>query len=430
MIAMRKLGLLVFLLAAPFLQSCSSASGAPPLSIPAPAPARIRVSSSDEAGLVAVTGSAGAVTGGNTVRVTNLTASGQTPLQLAATRAETTAASDGSFSLSIAAGNGDSLSIVSIDPATGEESNAFEISVPAHAPHLTFSPTAITVDNNGRGYAVGTSGGNGVVSVVDLASNLVVSTSNLATGNPQAIVFDPGNNDFLIADPTNNVVLFVDRTDPSIQTSVAVTGAQSVGVDAATNQAVVGTTSPIESLVVIDLTSKTIVGAVPITNVDNPSAIYQGSPSVDAGGANAVIVSYFDDGSSQITAKGLSALGVTHSEVIPNSSLQGVALFGTNQALAVDAQGNRVFFADLSGATAAVPLSVGNNPQKAAVDAATDRAYVTNLDDHNVSVINLISPGVTGTLDAGINPRGIAFDSSLSAAVTANIGDNSLTVLQ
>lgn len=436
----RILGVLLIALTL-FQQACGSASGAPPLSIPAPAPAKIRVTSPDDNGLVTVTGSADAVPGNNIVRVTNLTASGMTPLKLvleffirsawaqAVTEVETTAAADGSFSLQIGAAVGDTLRLIFIDPSTGEESDPTDFTVPENSPPIAFSPAAITVDGSGMAYAVGSSAGSGIASVIDLELNSIVSTFDLMTNDPQAVDFDPTDNKLVIVDPTNDLVLFVDLLDPTIQTSVAVDGAQSVAVDTTTNRAIVGTTNATNSIVLINLATETIFASAPITNADNPAAAYLGSPAVDASGSNAAIVSLFDDGSSQITAKDLTVPAFTNFEVVADSSLQGVALFGTNQAIAVDASNNRVLFADLTGASSVSSLTVGSAPRHVAVDATDNEALVTNFDDHTVSIINLSSRTVTDTADVGINPTGIAHFSPGDSAAVANTGDNSVTVL-
>ncbi len=424
------------------LNSCGSATGAPPVSIPAPAPAKIRVTSPNDDGLVTVTGSAGAVSANTTVRVTNVTASGTASLDRflefvvrtawaqAATTVETTAAADGSFSVQIAASVGDSLRIVVIDPTTGEESDPLDVTTPSNTPPLTFSPSAITVDGSGNGYAVGVLEGQGIAAVINLATNTVTSTFNIEVTDPQAAAYDPGDNELLIADPTNDTVLFVDLTDPLVQTTVAVDGAQSVAVDTATNCGVIGTTNITQSVVLIDLATETVTNFAAITNAGNPAAVYQGSPAIDASGGRAVIVSTFDDGSSQITAKDLTIPAFTNFEVVAASSLQGVALISANQAIAVDSQGNRVLMADLTGATTSTGVTVGNDPRKVTIDAAANQALVTNSGDHTVSIVDLNTRAVTDTLDVGINPVGVAFSNSSNVTLVGNTRDDSVTILE
>lgn len=438
---LKNLFLALILVATPLFNSCGI-SGAPPLSIPAPAPAKIRVTSPDEDGLATVTGSAGAVTGGNSVRVTNLSASGAAPLQVlldllirsawaqAATRVTVTAANDGSFSAEIAADADDTLSIVQIDPATNEESDATEIAVPDNSPPLSFSPVAVTVDGSGNGYAVGSSGGTGLLAVIDLELNQVTSTVNLSTNAPQGIDFDPTNNKLVITDQTNNLVLFVSLTDPTIQTTLAVTGPQGVSVDTLTGRAVIGTTDVTASVVLIDLATETVFATTPITNTTNPAAVYQGSPSVDADGGRAVIVSNFDDGSSQITAKDLIIPAITNQEIITNSSLQGAGLISATRAIVVDAGGNQVYFADLDPlGSAAVAVAVGANPRRVAIDAANNRGLVTNFDDHTLSVIDLAERAVSSTEETGINPQGVAFFPAGNLTLVENSGNDSVTIL-
>lgn len=422
--------------------SCSGASGAPPVSIPAPAPAKIRVTSPNDDGLATVTGSAGAVTGGNTVRITNTTAAGGTSLQVvldllirsawaqAVTRVDVTANADGSFIGHIEADIGDSLSVIQIDPTTGEQSAATELTVPENAPSLSFSPAAVTVSAAGRGYAVGSFGGAGLLAIIDLDFNVIEATVNLTTPSPGSVAFDSTQNKLVVTDEANNTVLFVSLADPTIQTSLAVTGPQSVAVDTDTNRAVIGTSDVTNSVVLVNLATEMVSASAAITNDADPAAVYQGSPAVDADGGRAVIVSIFDDGSSQITAKDLPVPAFTNFEVLPGSTLNGAALVNANQAVVIDSQGNRFLFADLVPlGAAAVPLDVGINPRRVALDAGNNRALVSNFDDHTLSIVDLVSRTVTGTEETGINPQGISFSSTGNVILVGNTGNDSVTII-
>lgn len=408
----------------------------------------MRVASPDQDGLASVTGAAGAVTGGNTVRVANLSASGaalevapwQVLLDLFISSAwaqttsavEVTAAVDGSFTIKITASVGDRLSVTQINPSTSEESDPTVLVVPDNSPPLSFSPAAVTVDGTGRGYAVGSLGVTGIAAVIDLQLNKVIGTFDLVTNDPRAVDFNPTNNKLVIADPTNNAVVFVDLSNPLLQNSVAVTGAQSVAVDTVSNWAIVGTASPSASVAAIDLATETVFFTGSITNVDNPAAAYLGSPAVDAGGGRAVVVSLFEDGSSEITAKNLMGAFpvITHQEVVPNSSLQGVALFGGgNQALAADSEGNRAFFADLTGGAAAVAIPVGANPRSVALNIADDQGLISNFDDHTLSTIDLTSRTVADTQEVGLNPQGLAHFDLGNLTLVANGGNDSVFIL-
>ncbi len=425
-----------------FSGACSDpATGAPPVSIPAPAPASIRVTSPDEDGLVTVTGSAGAVTGGNTVRVTNLTTSGQASSQVfwelfmrsawaaGEVTAETVAAADGSFSLQIAASIGDELEIVSIDPATGEASDALEISVADNAPPLSFSPAAVTADGAGRAFVAGTVEGAGMVAEISLELSSVTTTFGLDTSDPQAMDYDSVNDRLVIADPTNGRVLFVSLADTTVQTSVAVTGAGSVAVDAAMNCLVVGTSDATQSMVLINLLTDTVSTTDPIAHPSNPAATYQGTPAVDALNGQAVLVSRFSDGSSVISAIDLTVPAFTNQEVVSGSSLQGAALTAANQAVVVDNSNNQLLFADLTGASAVIPVDVGNSPRQVAADLAGQRVFVANEGDHTVSVVDVSGRTVSETVEVGLDPVGVAFSAPAGAGITANAGDSSATIL-
>lgn len=346
-----------------------------------------------------------------------------------ATRVEVTANADGSFTVQIAASVGDVLSIIQINPTTNEQSGVTEIATPGNAPPLTFSPTAITVDAAGLAYAVGSSGGTGLVAIIDLATNAVTGMFDLATNDPRAIDFNPTNNKLVVVDTTNNAVVFITLADPATQNTVSVTGAQSVAVDTVSNRAIVGTTHPTNSVVLINLTTETVAATGTIVNATDPTIAYQGSPAVDALNGQAAIVSNFADGSSQITTKDLTVPVFTNFEVVADSTLQGVAMTGANQALAADASGNRVLFADLTGATPFVALAVGEAPRAVAFDAGDNEGLIVNAGDHTVSVVDLGARSVSQTQDVGLSPQGIAHFAGTDRAAVANGGNNSVTIL-
>ncbi len=114
------------------LQACGSSSGAPPVSIPAPATANIRASSPDDDGLVTVSGGDGAVEVEATVQVTNTDATAlrwewfqmllwRIAWAQTASTVTTTADANGAFSVQITADEDDTLEIVAIDPDRGYE---------------------------------------------------------------------------------------------------------------------------------------------------------------------------------------------------------------------------------------------------------------------------------------------------------------------
>jgi YVTN family beta-propeller protein len=84
-------------------------------------------------------------------------------------------------------------------------------------------------------------------------------------------------------------------------------------------------------------------------------------------------------------------------------------------------------------------ILVGRAPQKIAIDRDGRHAYVTNFGDNNVSVINLPNQvgvnlynmlmKVNSTIPVGINPRGLAVDSDSHHAFVVNVAEGTMTVI-
>lgn len=432
-----------------FLEACGSSSGAPPLSIPAPATANITISSPDAQGLVTVTGAAVEARANFIIQATNTTASSallEELINLLISEAlaqvavacgdhcvQTTAAADGSFSLQIEADRDDVLSIVLMDPDTNTESDPIEESVPDNVPALRMVPRALAIDQaNNQAFVVGVLADTGMVTVVDLQNNTVASSFELSTNDPQDIAFDSIDNELLIPDLSGNIVLIVslDNTDVANQRGIDVQSPESIAIDALGGLAIVGTQSPGSGVVLIDLAVEGIFAGAAIENIADPTARYQESPAVDAFNNRGVIISNFDDGSAQVTAKDLNPPAFTNREAFVESEFSGVALLNANAALVVDEVNNRVLFADLTGATAATAVTVGNAPEAVAVDQAQARAFVVNSGDNTVSTIDLTAQSVTATQDTGLSPEDVAYNTGLNALVILNAGDNTLTILK
>ena len=71
--------------------------------------------------------------------------------------------------------------------------------------------------------------------------------------------------------------------------------------------------------------------------------------------------------------------------------------------------------------TVTATISVGNGPDGVAVDPVTRTAYVTNVNDDTVSVIDEATGTVTGTIAVGGGPAAVAVDPATHTAYVTNI---------
>ena len=109
-------------------------------------------------------------------------------------------------------------------------------------------------------------------------------------------------------------------------------------------------------------------------------------------------------------------------------------------AVAISADGTRVFVVNQADGTVTVmtatgtvldTIAVGAQPEAAAYDAATDRVYVTNGGDGTVSAIDAATDSVVATVAVGSYPRGVAVNpASASARIyVSNFNDGTVSVI-
>jgi len=74
------------------------------------------------------------------------------------------------------------------------------------------------------------------------------------------------------------------------------------------------------------------------------------------------------------------------------------------------------------------PVAVGTNPLAVAVNPVTNKIYVTNYGNSNVTVIDGATNGTT-TVAVGTNPRGVAVNPVTNKIYVANSNDDNVTVI-
>jgi len=81
------------------------------------------------------------------------------------------------------------------------------------------------------------------------------------------------------------------------------------------------------------------------------------------------------------------------------------------------------------GYSVTATIEVGDGPDGVAVDSAVHTAYVTNIDDDTVSVIDEASSTVTGTIGVGGGPFAVAVDPAVHTAYVTNGGNGTVSVI-
>ena len=94
-----------------------------------------------------------------------------------------------------------------------------------------------------------------------------------------------------------------------------------------------------------------------------------------------------------------------------------------------NANSNNVSVIDGAGNTVVATVAVGSYPVDVAVNASTNRIYVTNLYNNNVSVIDGAGNVVVATVPVGSYPVGVAVNPSTNRIYAANASSNNVSVI-
>src|SRR5438045_6816512 len=91
--------------------------------------------------------------------------------------------------------------------------------------------------------------------------------------------------------------------------------------------------------------------------------------------------------------------------------------------------GSMLLAAGLAGAASVVAtIPVGNNPEGVAVNPLTNRAYVTNISDNDVSVIDGVGNAVIATVNVGNGPFDVAVNPTTNRIYATNGSDGTVSV--
>jgi YVTN family beta-propeller protein len=415
--------------------SAATSSNAPLLSVPAPIVTKISISD-PVAGLVTVTGTAGAATAGNIVRAINLTQTTTTwrferllwGIAYAATTAEATVASDGSFVISdLTANLGDRIKITEVN-SEGTEGDAVTLTAPYSPITLDFAPLDIAIDpDSATAYIPGVSGSTGVLAVLNVAGDdsAVSSTITLSSicTSPTAIDVKGGLDQVVIIDNTNKQLCTQpqDGTAATLFTTLDVSPIN-VAVHEDTGTALI-TNNTSGSNLSFDVAFLAFGSVLPahVTDIGNRTHSTTSSVAVGTGGNElgyGVAVASFSDGTDIAYVISLSEAVVTGSgSTLEVGTPKEMRIYGTESGILVDGDGKAHILAisnSLGTVTISRTLTVGTSPVGVAVDATASKAYVSNTGDDTISVIDLTSgsESVLRTVTVADAPTHLIFKNS------------------
>ena len=221
--------------------------------------------------------------------------------------------------------------------------------------------------------------GDGNVSVVDTASNAVVTTVTVGSEPLAAAVHPAGTRAFV------------------------------------TNQ-----TAPTGSVSVIDTAANGVVATIPLGNRPSGAAIKLPG--------DRLYVTNRDD--KTVSVVNTATLAVVGDPIAVGNNPLGIAVnpAGT-PAYVVNKGSNNVSVIDTTTNAVLGTIPVGNDPGHVAVSPDGLRAYVTNGSNASVSVIDTGANSVVATVPVGSIPEGVTVDPSGARVYVANSGPDSVSVI-
>lgn len=360
--------------------------------------------------------------------------------------------------------------------AAGAASTAFtNIAVTPAAGSLLTSPTAtITVGaspssiavDEADGLAVVANTGANSVSIIDLATNAVVSTVPVGTA-PTGIAVDdampsPLHNIAVVVNSTDGTLSTIDlKTDavtstftlpplPSSQPGLPPPQYYSIGINPATHHGIVAISSTNVATIVdvstgVPVLVEAAVGGTLVGGVANYGTGPNPQVAIDprlnwaivtAGGGGIPIVNFVDLGRNASAVEPIRSPAVIGSLSL-SSEVSGVGVNPeTHQVLITTPQlGNFTTFSLLDQAVSNVPFTNQNVKVNepgyvaAATSALPNIAVAVNMNGNDAAVLDLQNHVVVEKVAVGGGPVAVAVDSTTNEALVANQTDGTVSVL-
>ena len=248
-------------------------------------------------------------------------------------------------------------------------------------------------------------------------------------GDPRGVAVDPDGKHAYVVSFADNALLVIDTASRKEVGRIRVgANPRGVAVDPDSRHALVTNYSE-NSVSVVDTATGKVIKTVAVGV--NPTAV-----TVFPRDHYAFTTDYYGNTLSVINTATLKLVGTVPVGVHPD----GVAIDPKGEfAYVTNSGSNSVSVIDVHTQKLVRTILVGRAPQKIAIDRDSRHAYVTNFGDNNISVINLPNQvgvnlynmlmKVNSTIPVGINPRGLAVDSDSHHAFVVNVAEGTMTVI-
>ena len=270
--------------------------------------------------------------------------------------------------------NAGSLSLSKIATATNTVVNTIA---------LTYSPGALAITPDGDTLYVANYYANSVT-VVDTASDTVATTLSLTEG-PKYLAMSPDGSEVYVLcnyQETNGIIAIIDTaTNQVSSTTINVGGYPQALVFTADGNTAYEVNAPTSSVAVIDTASKTVSRTI------STKQQYAGGLALLPNATKLYVT-----GDSDFVAVLNTGSAGNKQVVLPQGISFSLPALTPNGRYLYDPSGNSqlVFMIDTkTNQVIGNPITVGNEPWQIAISSNAKRAYVTNYQDGTVSVINI-----------------------------------------
>ena len=269
----------------------------------------------------------------------------------------------------------------------------------------------------------------GAVSTASAADN--PNSTVLVGGDPQGVAVDADGKHAYVASYADNALRVIDTNTQQMVGSIHV-GANPLGVavDPDSRHAFVTNFSE-NSVSVIDTATGKLIKNVPVGK--NPASV-----AVFPRSHYALVTNFYSGSVSVINSATLMVIGAVPVGIQPD----GVAIDPRGElAYVANSGSNTVSVIDIKTQKLVRTVLVGRAPQKVAIDPDGRHIYVTNFGDNTLSVINapvnldlayvqsLLKLKVNNVIPVGINPRGLAVSRDSHHAFVVNVGEDTMSVI-
>ncbi|MGC2572467.1 MAG: beta-propeller fold lactonase family protein, partial [Candidatus Nitrosopolaris sp.] len=291
------------------------------------------------------------------------------------------------------------------------------------------NPFAVSVNpSTNRVYAVNAE--DSTVSVIDGKTNSVIATIPLGKSTySESVSVNPSTNRVYVANSHDNTVSVIDgKTNKVIATIPAGKGPFRISVNPSTNRIYV-VNKPSNAVSVIDGKTNSVIATIPagkgpdgisvnpLTNIVYVANEVSNTVSVIDGNINTIITNIPTDAAPD----GIS--------VNPSNNRVYVANYDGNTVSVIDGKTNSVTATIHGNKLKPKGIHVDSGPDGISVNPSTNLAYVANVRDNTVSVIDGKTNAGTATVKVGTGPWDISINPSTNRVYVVNEENNTVSVI-